>query len=260
MDSSSIPFPVETPFYMRPHMRMWDGIEPILIKDQEYDRYIKEKEKHYGPYYGDNVNGQLIKSALSALKKYTEIPINISESDGVVYSLTMNIQEDFVVLAPDLKGNLSAQILSVHLPSGWDPKEKANLTFSQIHEPLADADMIKKSSEHISKMICTKGPFIRHVWTISNSDQLSRRPDLTWPWSDEKLEQMYYRCERQTTIPINDHSSLFLIRVFVCPLIDVFVDQEKKDRIIDSVFSMSDSVLEYKNLKYVKEYFSLHAL
>ncbi len=241
-------------------MKLWDGSDPILFKDEEYDMYIEEKKKYYGPFYGDNVDNSLIKSAIQSLKKYTTVPLIDNDSDGLVYKLTMSMQEDFVILAPNQKDQFSAQVLSVHLPSGWNPKEKANLNFLEIHEPLADAEMIKRSSDHISKLICTKGPFVRHVWTISNSDQLSRRPDLTWPWSDENLDQMYYRVERQTTIPVNENCALFLIRVFVCPLKDIFEDQEKKDRIIDSVFSMTDAVLEYKNLKYVKEYFSLHAL
>lgn len=260
MDVSNIPFPVESPFHMRPHMRTLHDGESILIKDEEYDLYLEAKERYYGPCYGDSVSNSLVKSAIDALKKYSPVPIDDTDTDGLVYKLTMSMQEDFVILAPNKKGELSAQVLSVHLPSGWDPRQKANLSFSEIHEPLADADLIKKSSNHISKIICTKGPFIRHVWTISNSDQLSRRPDLTYPWSDENLSQMYYRCERQTTIPISDNSSLFLIRVFVRPLLDIFEDQHKKDQIIDSVFSMSNAVLEYKNLNYVKEYFSLHVV
>lgn len=260
MKTSSIPFPVEVPFAMRPHMKLWDHSDSLLIKDKDFDYYISQKEKYYSPYYGDNVNEELIKSAVNALKKYTEIPISNSETQGLVYKLTFAMQEDFVVMSPNKDGDISAQILSVHFPSGWNPKEKVNLSFSQIHEPLADSDLIKKASDQIINMICKKGPFVRHVWTISNSDQLNRNPNLTVPWTTENLEQMYFRCERQTTIPINNNSMLFLIRVFVVPLLEIFEEQEKKDKIIDSIFSMTDAVLEYKNLKYVKEYLSLHAV
>ena len=67
---------------------------------------------------------------------------------------------------------------------------------------------------------------------------------------------MWFRCERQMTIPIDGHAALFLIRVYMQPLRELFEDPEKKQRVIDAVNSMSNAVLDYKGFGYIKEYFS----
>jgi hypothetical protein len=257
--SLDIPFPVEIPFAMRPHMRPLKNTEKILSTDHLFEDYIEEKKLKYNPVYGDNVDINLVKSAAGALKKYDN-SFSLDNTDGLIYKMTMSLQEDFVIFSPNKQGNLSAQVLSVCFPSGWDPRKKANMTFSEIHAPLADADLIKKNAEHIAKMICTKGPFVRHVWSLSNSGTLGRHPDTVRPWTNETLDQMWYRCERQVTIPIDGKAALFLIRMYVQPLSEVFKDTDKRKAIIDSVNSMSDAVIAYKGFEYLKDYFNQHVV
>jgi hypothetical protein len=174
--------------------------------------------------------------------------------------MTMNLQEDFVVWAPRAgDGALSAQILSVCLPSGWYPHEKVNMTFQDIHEVVADNNLIMSSADAMSRMITARGPFVRHVWSISNTGELNRYPGRSPEWQDQTLDSMWFRCERQVTVPINGEAALFLIRVYVQPLRNVFQDVKKQQRIIDSINSMTDAVLEYKGLDYVRRYLSQHA-
>jgi hypothetical protein len=253
-----IPFPVETPFAMRPNMRPWQEGERIVIRDRQFEDYIKEKKQYYGPAYGDNPQIDLLKRAVTNLQKYDPSFVFDINEDGPVYNLTMSLQEDWVLFSPNRQGQLSAQILSVHLPSGWDPREKAGMTFSEIHEPVADNTLIMKAADHISNVICTKGPFIRHVWAISNTGKLSRRPDLITERRDNDINQMWYRCERQTTIPVDGEAALFLIRVYVAPLAEVFQDREKKKAIIDSINSMSDAVIAYKGYERLRNYLNQH--
>lgn len=254
----SIPFPVESPFAMRPNMRMLGPEEKILTTDISFKSYIDQKKKLYNPCYGDNADINLIRSAISSLKKY-DSSFYINENiDGPVYNLTMSIQEDWVLFSPNKSGKLSAQVLSVHFPSGWDPKEKVNMTFSEIHEPVADNNLIMKASEHISNIICNKGPYVRHVWTISDSDDLSRHPKLIFKKEIENIDQLWYRCERQVTVPLAEEACLFLIRVYLVPLIEVFKDNTKKKCLIDSINSMSHAALEYKNLLRVKDLINRH--
>jgi hypothetical protein len=249
-----LPFPVETPFAMRPNMRPWQDREPIIIRDHRFDEYIAEKKKYYDPVYGDNPDLSLLKQAIKCLQNYDSSFMFDIESDDPVYRLTMSMQEDWVLFAPDRKDRLSAQMLSVHLPSGWNPREKANMTFAEIHEPIADNDLIMRAADHIAKTITAKGPYVRHVWAISNTGSLSRRPDLIPERTDNDLNQMWYRCERQTTIPVNSLAALFLIRVFVAPLKDIFQDPAKKKAIISSVNSMSDAVIAYKGYEKLRDY------
>jgi hypothetical protein len=250
-----VPFPVETPYAMRPHLRPWQPGEPILTTDSDFDRYQDEKIWGYDPVYGDNVNSALVYEAAAALKSFDCSAPDIV-GDAPVWQLTRALQEDFVIWAPNKAGELSAQILSVCLPSGWNPREKVNKTFLEIHEPVPDLDVVNRASDHIAKMITTKGPFIRHVWTICNRPGLNRRPDKCRPWSNETIDDMWFRCERQTTIPVDNQAALFLIRVYMVPLRDVFQDADKKQKIINSVMSMTDAVIGYKGLGYLRNYFA----
>jgi hypothetical protein len=253
-----IPFPVETPYAMRPHMRAWQPGEPILTRDRDFDRYIEQKRRFYSPVYGNNVRPGLLKSALDALKTYDVTAPDLADQD-LMHQLTMGLQEDFVVWAPRAgDGELSAQILSVCLPSGWYPHEKVNMSFQDIHAVVADNNLIMSSADAISRMITTRGPFVRHVWSISNTGELNRYPGRSPEWQDQTLDSMWFRCERQVTVPINGEAALFLIRVYVRPLREVFQDTEKRQRIIDSTNSMTDAVLKYKDLGYVQQYLNQH--
>lgn len=257
-DGRELPFPVETPFAMRPNMKHMALGESVIVRDHLFKEYIEEKKKYYGPVYGDNVSVDLVREAVKVLKSYDSSVTLDENQDGLVYDLTMSLQEDWVLFSPNKSGKLSAQVLSVHLPSGWDPREKVNMTFAEIHEPVADNNLIMKAADHIANTICQKGPFIRHVWAVSNTGGLSRRPDLVPVRSEVDLDHLWFRCERQVTIPVNNQASLFLIRVFVVPLREVFDQEDKKKAIVDSINSMSDAVIDYKGYGKLKEFLSRH--
>jgi hypothetical protein len=250
-----IPFDVEVPYAMRPHMRSWQPGESILTTDSEFDRYQEEKLDNYNPVYGDSASRELVYQASEALRKYDSSG-PVIHGDAPVWQLTRALQEDFVIWAPNSAGQLSAQILSVCLPSGWDPRTKVNKTFLEIHAPVPDFEIVNKASNHIARMITTKGPFVRSVWSIANRPWLCRHPSKIQPWNNETIDDMWYRCERQTTIPIDNEAALFLIRVYMIPLRDIFLDDGKKQKIVDSIMSMTDAVIEYKGFGYLKNYFS----
>lgn len=252
MYSIDVPFPVEVPYAMRPHMRPLRADESVLTTDSLFEEYIREKRKFYDPAYGNNVTTELILDAIRALNQLDPTSPNPCGRDGLVWEMTMNLQEDFVIWAPNSAGNLSAQVLSVCLPSGWNPHEKVNKTFLEIHEPIPDFDTVNRAADHIARMITTKGPFVRHVWSISNNKELNRHPHRTPGWTTETLDDMWFRCERQVTIPIHGYAALFLIRVYMQPLKDVFQDPEKQRLVIDSVNSMSDAVIAYKGAEYLR--------
>lgn len=249
-----LPFNIEVPYAMRPNLRPRKDHEPLLTQDHDFDRYQQEKLLHYGPVYGDSATVDLVMAAARALQDLDSSAPSIT-NDAPVWQLTRSLQEDFVIWAPNKQGQLSAQVLSVCFPSGWDPQEKVNRTFLEIHQPVPDFETVNRASEHISRMITTQGPFVRSVWTIANSGELNRRPDRCRPWTTEGLDSMWYRAERQVTIPIEGRAALFLIRVYMVPLVEIFQDPDRRQRILDSIASMTGSVLSYKNLDYVKEYF-----
>lgn len=235
-----MPFEIEVPYRMRPNMRPLRENEPITFRDSLYDDYVTEKRKIMAAAYGNNWTASLRTKVLEYLQCDTM-------TDAIE-----KYQEDFVVWAPDMKNRLSIQMVSVCFPSGWDPNSKVNKSFAEIHEPVADNKLIMTAADSIATMITQKGPFVRSVWTIANSLELNRHPSVKKPWSDETIDQMYYRCERQVTVPLGD-SAIFFIRTFVVPLLMV-----DSDKIKESIHSMTDEILDYKDLKYVRNYFWDH--
>jgi len=136
---------------------------------------------------------------------------------------------------------------SVCFPSGWDPVSKINKSFAEIHEPVADNEMLIKASNHIATMITQKGPFTRSVWTVTNSPHLvMTRADNQRSWNKEGVENMWYRAERQVTVPLNDFA-LFFVRTYIVPLSSLDTNKIK-----ESVNTMTDEVLSYKDLHHVK--------
>jgi hypothetical protein len=231
-----MPFEIDVPYRMRPKMRPLDEHEPITYRDSLYDHYIAEKKKNLLPVaYGNNWTYHMHNKILNYL-----------QCDRIIDAVH-KYQEDFVLWAPDMKDRLSIQMASVCFPSGWDPLSKVNKSFAEIHEPVADNKLIMTAADSIAKMITEKGPFIRSVWTIANSPELNRHPAVKTPWSNETIDQMYYRCERQVTVPLGD-CAIFFIRTYVKPLVEVDVNIIK-----ESVNSMTDEILDYKDLHYAKK-------
>jgi hypothetical protein len=247
-----VPFPVESPFAMRPNMRVWQPGEPILIRDCRFSDYIEEKKRTYLPVFGEAPDRALLRSAAQSLQKYVPGFMPELAQDDLVYALTMQLQEDWVLLSPNRQGQLSAQILSVHFPSGWDPREKAGMTFSQLHAPVAENELLIRSADSICAVIASKGPFIRHVWSVANSGALSCRPDVRPSTGFTDLSEAWFRCERQTTLPLEGRAALFLIRVYVAPLQEVLRNPKHRQAMADSLLSMSQAVIEYKGLKDLK--------
>jgi hypothetical protein len=230
-----MPFDIDVPYRMRPNMRPLGENEPVTFQDADYEYYISEKKKIVAQAYGNNWNPYLYKKILEYLQCNT------------MREAVLKYQEDFVVWAPDMKGKLSIQMASVCFPSGWDPVSKVNKSFAEIHGEVADNKLIMAAADNISKMITEKGPFVRSVWSIHNSPDLNRHPSVKKPWTNEGLDNMWYRAERQVTVPLGD-CAIFFIRTYVVPLLSVDIERIRK-----SIYSMSNDILEYKDLYHVME-------
>ena len=230
-----MPFEIDVPYRMRPNMRPLAENEPVTFQDADYEYYISEKKRILAQAYGNNWTPYLMYKVLAYLQCDT------------MYDSILKFQEDFIVWAPDMNGKLSIQMASVCFPAGWDPVSKVNKSFAEIHEPVADNEMIMKAADSIATMITQKGPFVRSVWTIANSPGLNRHPSVKKPWTNEKLDGMWYRAERQVTVPLGD-AAIFFIRTYTVPLLSVDVERIRK-----SIYSMTNDTLAYKDLYHVME-------
>jgi hypothetical protein len=93
--------------------------------------------------------------------------------------------------------------------------------------------------------------FRRYVWTLTSLRSLSQLPSYT-RLTPQSINDLYFRTETQTTVGIGGDICLFFVKVNMLPLQQLWDDPEKRTLIVDSINSMSEAVLDYKNLGLIK--------
>jgi hypothetical protein len=112
--------------------------------------------------------------------------------------------------------------------------------------------MLLSASNNVTELISKEGAsFRRYVWTVSSLASLSQLPSYARPEA-LALSDLYFRTETQTTIGHKNDICFFFVKVNMIPLATIWDDTEKSKTIIDSINSMSDDVLTYKNLHQIK--------
>jgi hypothetical protein len=270
-DRLPAPFPVEESFQVKPDLAKLGG-EPLWMEDRDWLRWTAKKRQLMAqgrcPIFSEDPSvgdySTLQRAVIEALSSPSG-PIDAQgglawlggfqpqSSVEFFQALTLSLQEDFVVMQPGRDGLLRASLLSVAFPSGWRPEEKLGQSMFEIHTPVAENQALQRSARALSEAMQSKGPFVRYVWTLSGSDALSRDPGEDSFVNISRAEQLWFRCERQITIPLFEQGSLFLIRVFVEPLHETLAIAGRRDRLMQSLASMSDAVLAYKGITHAKE-------
>lgn len=152
--------------------------------------------------------------------------------------------------------------LCVCVPSHWAPEDKVGLDFAALHGPVADNAALVAASRHLVALVTDGNCWERHVWTVSPSgryDQHPRRHGRTaWPEAADPQQfaaGCWLRAERQTFFPVGQgtRQAVFTIRVMLQPLHEAVAEPWQARRLRDSLASMSDTVLVYKNLAPARE-------
>lgn len=187
---------------------------------------------------------------------------------GALGALALTLQEDLVLMgwpgpgltgdsnSPEAAQGLVALAASVVFPSGWDPGERIGRPLRAIHGPVADGERLRLASGALSRAMVDKGPFVRHIWTLTPDGAPARWPGVAASprTADDSLADLWFRCERQITLPLpRAGASLFLIRVFMAPLLEVVAEAGRRARLVASLASMSEAVIAYKGLGAVRE-------
>ena len=159
-----------------------------------------------------------------------------------IKDLSIQVEEDIAIMH---KGKLEA--ISFCFPSGWIPTKALGQDFAFLHQPVADNDLLLKSSQKLSKYMCNHS-IQRWVWNVTTIKNLSNHPTIKRP-KLTSFDELYFRLETQISTPVDEETSLFLVLVEVVPLNKVW-----NSRILESINSMSDNVLNYKNLIEIKKY------
>lgn len=173
--------------------------------------------------------------------------------------LELAVEEDFAVL-DGATGTLPW--LCVCVPSHWAPEDKLGLDFAALHAPVADNAALLSASQQLVALATGGDCWERWVWTISASprhDQHPRRHGREpWPATDDPdafARQCWLRTERQVFFPVGrgTRQAVFAIRVILQPLSAAVSTAAAARTLRDSLASMSQAVLDYKNLAAARE-------
>ena len=211
-----------------------------LISEAPRSNYLEQKINEMSLYGTDLYGETELFKQLNLLEKVEEkLRTNKTTS---IKELSLQIEEDIAVMH---NGKLEA--ISFVFPSGWIPSKALGRDFSFLHNPVADNELLIKSSDKLSKYMC-KNTIQRWVWNVTTIEALSNHPKVERPRTIS-FEKLFFRLETQISTPLDNQSSLFLVLVEVCPLSEVW-----EHSILDSINSMSENILDYKKLTSIKKY------
>ncbi|MBI2768673.1 MAG: DUF3445 domain-containing protein [Burkholderiales bacterium] len=169
-------------------------------------------------------------------------------------SLELAFEEDFAVLDG---ATATVPWLCVCVPSHWAPEDKLGQSLAAIHGPVADNALLQAATTQLVQLATGGGRWERFVWTLTPSplyDQHPlRHPRTQWPDAADAQEfaaRTFLRAERQTFFPVGrgTQQAVFTIRVMLHPLAQAVAGPAQAQRLHDSLASMSDAVLAYKNI------------
>ena len=228
---------VKTPFTNNPSMQKYSG---PLLKENPRKMYLDEKLLQISTY-GEDLYGE---SEIFRDSKLIELVCNKLEisSQKSLKDLSLLIEEDIAVMH---NGKLEG--ISFCFPSGWIPSKAIGEDFIFLHNPVADNDLLIKSAEKLTKYMY-KNTIKRWVWNITTINGLSNHPKVSRPLFNS-IKDLYFRVETQVSTPLDEETSLFLVSVEVVELERIW-----DEKILKSLNSMSENVLEYKQLTSIKNY------
>ena len=170
-----------------------------------------------------------------------------------IKDLGLAIEDDVVIMH---NGKLEACFVA--FPSSWNAGEKEGKTLAELHEPIADIEALLRASDGIMRAMTSGQSFHRYTWGISSLNGYSNHPKYDKP-EIKNLDDLYFRVEHERTMTvIKDETAVFLIHVDVYPFKEVW--ETDNGLIKQAIDSMSENVLEYKNLVKIKELIHEHIL
>lgn len=178
-------------------------------------------------------------------------------SGGLLGAVAMSLQEDLVLMEQGSDGIARAVVFHVSFPSTWDPATKLGQDLLGLHAPVADNALLQAAARRLGSALVGKGPFVRWVWTVTTDARWRAWPPRASAGrhgaDSDAAAPLFFRLERQTTMPLGEGYGLFLIRVQVRPLADVLTRPERLPLLQASLRSMSEAMVRYKGLGGVRD-------
>lgn len=245
MNNNNILFPVKVPYSTAPDIvKLKDDFTLSPISDRIRANKLNELNEFSSDLFNEIRNDNLI-DCLKVINTKYNLPASTT-----VLDLAMNVEEDIAILS-------SGKVIAICFcfPSGFIPSHVVGKSFFEIHQPIPDSDLLLKMSDKLTSMMAdsSRGCYRRFVWTITSNPTMSQHPSLKNKVIPKSIDDLYFRTESQTTIPLGDNvHMLFSVKVEMNPLNGIWEDHEKRNTLLSSIDSMSDAMLEYKNLKSIK--------
>ena len=241
---------VQTPYTTSPR---FTPIDSVKFKDYLQEAF-EERLNEYNTLLGD-MSFESDLAVEKKLVKKTSEAMNEPFQDGSfpepyydIIEMGLEIPDDVIIM---YKGKVEAAFVA--MASSWNPRTVQGKTLEEVHQPVADNEMLLRASNGIWRSMTSGKSFHRYVWGISPLKSLSNHPRHKKP-SFKSLNDLYFRIEHERTLTVDEDTAAFFIDVEVMPLSTVFhLKQEYRDLIKDSINSMSENLLAYKNLEEVKE-------
>ena len=234
---------IHVPYTTQPKMKKYAGDYYNKSPDTFY---LKQKKIELNKF-GTQLWAQSQQAEQNLLVRKACNFLSTPETNNIC-ELALRFEEDLAIMH---NGRLAA--ICFCFPSSWIPAERIGQTLTEIHTPVADNEKLLSASEKLSKIMAdsTQGPFRRQVWTVSQNSGLSNHPLIKIDKIPKSINDLYFRMETQTTVPIGDNTtSLFFVKVDVIPLSEIW--HKIGGKIRASINSMTDAIIEYKNLQDIK--------
>jgi len=233
-------FPVKVPYTVTADISKYDG---EIFNKFPSQKYIESKsielEKMFNSLCGV-VSGK--ENLITEMSKIC----GFNETTNIV-DVAMQLEEDIAIMQ-----NGEVVAICFCFPSGFIPTSKLGLSLFEVHRPVADGDKLRRASDGITTIMSKENAkFQRYVWTLTTNRGLSQHPLYERP-EPKQIEDICFRTETQTTLGLGNGVSLFFVKVEMTPLENIWDENEKRIKIIDSVNSMSENVLDYKGLRKIK--------
>jgi hypothetical protein len=231
-------FPVKVPYTVGPDIAKYEG---AAFNAHPNPAYLSEKKKEL-VINGGQICGSINGDYLHHLNGFCGFDLIVSLPE-----ICAQLEEDVAILKD---GYL--QSIGFCFPSGFYPIQKLGLSFFDMHLPVGDGEILRRSSDKVSALISKQDAmFRRYVWTLTSLPSLSQLPSYDKP-VPQSINDLYFRTETQTTVGVDGEICLFFVKVDMRPLQQVWDDAVKRQMIVESINSMSDAVLSYKNLTHIK--------
>ncbi len=221
--------------------------------DLQRPDYLKQKKQTPPSRHGQVIESEGDKAAHQiALKWFWSIlkaeyphvsPVEMSLDIADQWDLASNlIQADIAVISAPPNDRIITTRIS--FPSGWAPERILGQSFWGLHGPVPTFANRKGTAQNLAKAMCTKGPFVRFVWTVCGDAILDHHPQTPKP-SWDGTSGGYLRVERQLTVPLGV-CSVFLIRTYLYPLDELSTNA--RHILGTSLSKMPESYARYKSL------------